>query len=568
MRFSLKTHAPLTILVMLVTSLLTPISVRADRVDFPTVVTPHPGAGKFKAPRDPDKPLVAFYGGIGLWETAPGEWTGYGVTSRAQVDYLIRRCTENGIGRICGSMQEEAYTSRLTPSPFSTEEDFVAYAIDRAHAHGIEFFADQPCFAYVETRNADFARAHPYAFTRSHDGTPDTHMLSAAHPIVRRFKRAQFMEWVQNYPIDGLQLDFIRFPYYSMDLRTGFGKHGYDEPLLAAFRSLYGLDSSFMPAIDDPRWVRLRAEAVTQFIRELRQDLRDSKIELPIAVYNSGTYGRADSARTVLQDWRVWEEEGLVEEHHPMFLMTAGMNNLIRCVDSIHEVRKNGRVFGPIFLAEGFAGGDDVPTADMVRDAARRLIKAGCDGIWFCRASELERFGLWPVVKEISEWSIKEIRTADFDPAYQNLASNDLSKTGWGVGDDVAAQRLKLADRVVQIAGGTTSLTLVQSEQFRAIRHLGVYGLSARVIIDDVDPDAPAPVAILRLDYSNGEHESKPLTLSRVGEQVTALIDTPVRSDFDRLLLVRAEISVTIAAQPKQAAIREVELIRDPHPSR
>ncbi len=568
MRLSLKAYARLTLLVVTIASLLTAVAVRADGTDYPTVVTPHPGAGKFNAHRDPDKPLLALYGGIGLWETAPGAWTGYGVTSRAQVDYLIRRCAENGIGRICGSMQEEAYPSRIAPARSATEEDFVAYAIDQMHANGVEFFADQPCFAFVKSRNADFAQAHPDVFTHAVDGTPDTHMLSAAHPIVRRFKRAQFMEWVQNYPIDGLQLDFIRFPYYSMDLRTGFGKHGYDEPLLNAFRSLYGLDSSFMPTADDPRWIRLRAEAVSQFIRELRQDLRDSKIELPIGVYNSGTYGRADSARTVLQDWRVWEEEGLVNEHHPMFLMNAGMNNLIRAVNSIHEVRKNGRVFGPIFLAEGFAGGDDVPTADMVRDAARRLIKAGCDAIWFCRAPEIERYGLWPVVKEISGWSIREIRNADFDPAYENLARNELSATAWGVHGDADAQRLHRRDGAVEIAGGTMPLTLTQSARFRASRHLGVYGLSARVVVDDIDPGVAAPVAILNLEYANGEHESKPMAHSRVDGQVTATIDTPVRCDFDRVLLARSEISVTIAAQPAPASIRAVELIRDPQAAR
>lgn len=44
------------------------------------------------------------------------------------------------------------------------------------------------------------------------------------------------------------------------------------------------------------------------------------------------------------------------------------------------------------------------------------MIKVGCDGIWFCTDCQLEENGLWPVVKQISEFSLKEIRAERPDP--------------------------------------------------------------------------------------------------------------------------------------------------------
>lgn len=471
-------------------------------------VKPHPDLGKFKLQHDPDKPLLSFYGGIGLWKLPDGRWTGYGVTSREQVGCLIQRCADNGIKRIYGSFQEEQYPSKLTPSLADGETDYIALLIELAHQNNIEVYADQPIFAYVEAKNAEFVKQNPHVFTRSFNDEADTHMLSAAYPEVRKLKRDSFLEWVANYPIDGLQLDFIRFPYYTYDMRDGFGKHGYDAPLLSAFRTLYGYDESYRPAIDDPRWVRMRQEMVTQFIRELRADLRAANVNLPIGVYNSVTFGRLDSSRTVLQDWETWEREALVDQHSPMILMSAGMSNLILATQSLMAVQNDAsEVIGPIFLAEGFQQRGEKPPADMVRDAARRLIKAGCNSLWFCRASEIEEFDLWPVVKEISQWSISQIRAENFDPAFENL----LNDSAWTKTSDSAGYS--------------------QAVAFRPISHLPVSSLTLS--------GANLRGATVLLEFVNGETET-----AEPPADVEYEWTFPVRTDFAKLVLKQATVNL------------------------
>lgn len=525
-------------------------AVRAEEI-YRVDITPHPGAGKFKLKHDPDKPILGFYGGIGLWKLSDGRWTGYGVTSREQVDYLIARCKENGMNRIYASMQEEQYPSKYSPSPAEGSTDYIAYCIRRAHEEGIEFYADMPVFAFVHAKNAEFAKAHPDLFTRNQSGEMDPHMFSAAWPIVRQYKRALLMEFVQNYPIDGLQLDFIRYPYYTKDLRIGFCKHGYDRPSLEKFRREFGYDSNYVPEPNDPRWLKVRSDTVTQFIRELKEDLRRAGVKLPIGVYDSGTYGRKDSYHDVLQDWQEWEAEGLVDQHSPMFLMSAGMGNLAYTVQSLMEVKRPGtELLGPIFLAEGFQVGDqDVPTPQMVRDAARRLIKLGCNSLWFCRASEIEEFNLWPVVREISQWSIREIRSEDFDPFYENLLEGGSIRPG------MEAQ-LSVDQGVM----------LKQVVKFRPVQHLAVDSLGVKVKLDMSGANARGPAGLrMVLRYLNGMEERVAYQSEGTGQGSQEMVWTvPVKTDFGKILLTEAELVVEFPKGQGKVMVSQAEMIRDP----
>jgi hypothetical protein len=392
---------------------------------------------------------------------------------------------------------------------------------------------------------------------------------------VRRFKRSLLMEWVKNYPIDGLQLDFIRFPYYTKDIRTGYGKHGYDGPALDAFRTLYGHGDDYQPRPDDPRWVRMKSELVSQFIRELRADLEASGISLPIGVYNSGMFGRADSLRTVHQDWRAWEEERLVDEHSPMFYMSNGMANLAGAIQSLSAVKnRHSRIIGPIFLAEGYEDGPP-PTGNDVRDAARRLIKLGCNELWFCRASEIEQFDFWPVVKEISQWSIREIRAQNFDPAYENLLKNGDFKsdlTNWTASPANAARVIAGAGadvsevlRVEASAEGPT--TVSQSIRFRAISHLALDSLSiaARVRTTTASPAAAPPSLAVELRYLNGERETKTFELTGLNDAWKRVrFDVKARSDFARLIATEAVLVLRIARGAGGVEFDDVEVERDP----
>lgn len=508
--------------------------------------TVHPELGKFQLQHDPDKPLLGFYGGIGLRQMPDGTWNGYGQTSEKDVEYLIKRCRENGIKRIYGSFQEEDYPSTITPPANPATPDYIALCIRLAHENNIEVYADQPIFAYVLAKNTEFVKKNPHVFTKSVSGESDTHMLSAAWPEVRKLKRDIFMEWLQNYPVDGIQLDFIRYPYYTKDLRQGYGKHGYDEPLLKAFRSLYGYDDDYRPEPNDPRFLKLKRETVTQFIRELREDMKKAGVDLPVGVYNSMAYGFADSSRTVTQDWETWEREGLITEHSPMILMSVGMNNMIRAHQSVMAyTRPESEVIGSIFLAEGFdPANGDIPTPELVRDAARRLIKAGCNSLWFCRASEIEQFGLWPVVKEISNWSIKEIRAQDFDPAYENLVE------GWSISHTLRPDK---------------PATVSKDLKFRGLAHLPLYSLTFAATLMPVENNVASPVELnVVVTFVDGTTETFTRNLGKFGEVETRVAaEIVIETDFAKRVPVKAAVGIVLPPGLGDVEVKDIEIQRD-----
>jgi glycosyl hydrolase family 10 len=392
-------------------------------------VLPHPQLGKFHLDHDPDSPLMGYYGGIGLQTGEDGKMTGYGITSRTAVDRLIERCAMYGMDRIYANIMFQWTPSTLlgpiptTPVPDDAEGLF-GYAVEQAHKNNIEFYIDIPVFGR-RTRDEPFVRANPEVFTRSVDGEVKEEFLSPADPLVRRYRIAIILEALSQYPVDGVQLDFIRWPGGGPDLLAAYSPWGYEEPMLTAFRDQYGLPESFRPEPNDPRFVQARADMVTLFIRELRDALAENGIDLPIGVYNSNSAGRLASLRHVCQDWSAWERQGLVDEHHPMFYMDSKAR-LIRSLTTLFDIKRPGSiVFGPLFL-----DGPGPKSDQWIEDTARRMIKAGCDGVWLCLASRIENLGLWPSVKRISEYSLSEIRQDNFDPSYENLVRNGDFEAG------------------------------------------------------------------------------------------------------------------------------------------
>jgi hypothetical protein len=134
--------------------------------------------------------------------------------------------------------------------------------------------------------NSDFWRAHPEFRVRGKAGEDRT-KLSYAFPEVRAFRLALIREAAER-DIAGVNLDFLRHPDFF----------GYEEPLVQAFQKKHGVDPRTVAATD-PRWLALRGEIMTGFVREVRQALDAA--------------GRAKGRRLGLSariDWKQWRAVG------------------------------------------------------------------------------------------------------------------------------------------------------------------------------------------------------------------------------------------------------------------
>ena len=111
--------------------------------------------------------------------------------------------------------------------------------------------------------NSAFWWSHPEFRVRGKKGEDQT-KLSYAFPEVREFKLGILREAAER-DIDGINLDFLRHPNFF----------GYEEPLLKAFQAKYGQDPRTLAA-DDPRWLQLRRDIMTGFLRDVRKILNDA----------------------------------------------------------------------------------------------------------------------------------------------------------------------------------------------------------------------------------------------------------------------------------------------------
>lgn len=169
---------------------------------------------------------------------------------------------------------------------------------------------------------SDFAKAHPQFAWVKRDGKPYHSQMSFAFPEVRAYKLSIIDELVSNYDIDGLFLDWIRTGDIRDNPQTdsaGVADSGYETPNIEAFKSKYQVDPHDLPNNDD-RWVRLRAEPQTAFMRSIRERVAKHRKPLPIAVmvghpwHYRGMQDPIDgNLRGLLLDVRTWANEKLVD---------------------------------------------------------------------------------------------------------------------------------------------------------------------------------------------------------------------------------------------------------------
>ncbi|MCS6782903.1 MAG: family 10 glycosylhydrolase [Gloeomargarita sp. SKYBB_i_bin120] len=137
----------------------------------------------------------------------------------------------------------------------------------------------------------------------------DKPFLDPAHPQAREYLFRLFEEIVTRYDVDGLHLDYIRYPFQSGGVHYGYGM---------ASRRVYqertGLDPLTLtpgqPQWQD--WTHWRSQQVTDFVTTLSQRLKQKRPELLLsaAVF---AYSRPSRLYRLQQDWETWAMTGAVD---------------------------------------------------------------------------------------------------------------------------------------------------------------------------------------------------------------------------------------------------------------
>jgi uncharacterized lipoprotein YddW (UPF0748 family) len=132
--------------------------------------------------------------------------------------------------------------------------------------------------------------------------------LSPSAPGVGDHLAAMVDELVRNYPVDGLHLDFIRYPApdfdYSRAALTRFAARGPHGALLQG------------PERDPAGWLRYRQDTVTNLTARLARTARAARPGLVVSAAVVPEEALAKEHR--FQDWPAWLAMGLVDAVCPM----------------------------------------------------------------------------------------------------------------------------------------------------------------------------------------------------------------------------------------------------------
>jgi hypothetical protein len=212
--------------------------------------------------------------------------------------------------------------SKLSAMNYADFDSF-AYAIKYGHDIGLKIHA------WATINEDDHGWGWPSEFGKAHsefrwvrrDGKPYHSQLSFAFPEVRAYKLGLIHELLQ-YDLDGLFLDWIRTGDVRDNPQTdpqGVANNGYESPNIETFKSKFNLDPHDVPNNDD-RWVRLRAEPQTIFMRSVRELVAKHSKKVPIAVmvghpwHYRGLQDPIDgNLRGLLLDVSTWAEEGIMD---------------------------------------------------------------------------------------------------------------------------------------------------------------------------------------------------------------------------------------------------------------
>ncbi|MEO1299184.1 MAG: family 10 glycosylhydrolase, partial [Cyanobacteria bacterium J06636_16] len=234
------------------------------------------------------------------------------------------------------------YPSRVAPTqnPLTRRWDALEAAVELAHERGMELHAWIWVFAAGNQRHnavlnlpngylGPVLNAHPdwAAYDQQGSNIPRGQtkpFFDPANPEVRTYLLELVDEIISNYDVDGLQLDYIRYPFQDPGAERTYG-YG-----LAARRQFYrltGVDPVQLTPQVDPwlssseraeqqalwnLWTEFRIEKVSSFVEETSQLVRRKRpdIVLSTAVFPILEHERLQK---IQQDWNHWAEEGWVD---------------------------------------------------------------------------------------------------------------------------------------------------------------------------------------------------------------------------------------------------------------
>jgi len=264
-----------------------------------------------------------------------GIWVRPTETTRAAIEQTLDQLAQAGVNIVFLETFYHGYT--IFPSATATKYGIAAQRpqfngidplqiwVEAAHARNIELHAwvenfyvgndvlggpgpilsVHPQWAAVEREDVGKTGPQPSGQERGY------YFLDPAIPEARRYLTELYTEMVSRYAVDGLHLDYIRYPV-SLPLANSFSYSDYSRQ---AFQAQRGVDPYTLTPEANPdqwaQWVAWRQNNITTFVEQVRGLIDTTRPEaaLSAAVFPD----EFESKIKKMQDWELWAQRGYMD---------------------------------------------------------------------------------------------------------------------------------------------------------------------------------------------------------------------------------------------------------------
>jgi uncharacterized lipoprotein YddW (UPF0748 family) len=305
------------------------------------------------------------------WVDAFGE----GIFNEAEITKLVAQTKATNLNALvvqvgrrgdcfCNRASMPRTQAGISPRPYDPLDSLIA----KAHAAGIQVHAWIITTAIWNSATPPLDPNHVFNLhgptktgaddwlMRRYDGANRAgadYLLDPGHPDAAEYMVRMYTSVAANYDIDGLNFDRVRYP--DQNLTTSFpgvSQWGYNPVAVARFQQLTG--RADVPTPDDAQWMSWRRDQITGVVRKVYAETYAIKPHLAISAdtitysYGPQTQGGWENTRTyreVLQDWRGWMEEGILDINIPMNYkrehLTVEPNNQRRMYEEWNEFARD-----------------------------------------------------------------------------------------------------------------------------------------------------------------------------------------------------------------------------------
>ena len=245
------------------------------------------------------------HSGLGAY---PGDWERSAQElAAAGVNMILPNMAWGGVAH---------YPSQFLPGSKRLEQygDQIAQCVSAANRHGLEVHIWKITWNLEEAPEEFQQNMRETGRTqRSATGEP-LNWLCPSHPENVLLELNSLLEIVKNYDVDGIHLDYIRYPgshaCYCEECRHRFS--------LAAKKRLEAWPASVLPktgrhAAEYTSW---RAQQITRLVRMLHKRARKLKPDIKISAAVFGGYPAC--VASIGQDWVAWAKAGYIDFVCPM----------------------------------------------------------------------------------------------------------------------------------------------------------------------------------------------------------------------------------------------------------